>query len=245
MQIIFNDEQYSWNNTSLEDFLHKHQHTPSRWMDFFNKPIIDDQIHTISNFLKYEASQSITIYPNINNVFQSLYLTNPTTITTIIIGQDPYHDGAATGIAFDVPPGKKINPSLRNIKTEVLNSGYSDNPELSTWPEQGVLLINTALTVEKGSPQSHTEIWNEFTNELIQYIVNQTQKKRLVWLLMGSHAHSYAKNIPNRHIIIKTTHPSPLSAYKSTTKTQAFIGSCCFKTINEELAKIGHKKIKF
>jgi uracil-DNA glycosylase len=243
MEIIFNDEPNDWKNTSLETYLI--DNTPSGWSDFFNRENITDYIHTISNFLRHEASHDdITIYPNISNVFRALYMIHPEDIDIVIIGQDPYHDGAATGLAFDVANGNRPNPSLRNIMKELDSCGFNTNGHLTHWPEQGILLINTALTVRKASPGSHTKIWSLFTEELIGYIAN---RKKLIWLLMGSHAQSYAIMFPDdkKHVVIKTTHPSPLSACRSTKTTPAFIGSDCFRTINEELLKLGKSPIKF
>ena len=242
MQIIFENQEYSWSNTSLEEFLKSN--TPSGWIDFFNREDIKDMIHTISNFLAYEASHNITIYPSITNVFRSLYSIDLDNVDVIIIGQDPYHDGAATGLAFDVYDYQKPNPSLRNIIKELKSSGYETSTNLSVWPEQGVLLLNTALTVRQGSPGTHTEIWNEFTEKLIKYIGERNQ---LIWLLMGNHAQQFAKILPNgkKHICINTTHPSPLSALRSTKRTPAFIGSECFKTINEHLINIGKESIRW
>ena len=127
---------------------------------------------------------------------------------------------------------------------ELESCGFNTNGHLTHWPEQGILLINTALTVRKASPDSHTEIWSQFTEELIRYIAG---REKLIWLLMGSHAQSYAKMLPNskKHIVIKTTHPSPLSAYRSTKTTPSFIGSHCFRTINDELIKISKDPVKF
>lgn len=247
MDLNFSEIPNDWKNTDLKTFL-KHN-TPTQWQNFFEKESIVEKILTISNFLKYEAS-NVIIYPSVNNVFRSLYLVPIHNIKVIILGQDCYHCGAASGIAFDVLPSnihqpkRQINPSLRNIYTELENCGYTPekNGRLIHWCEQGVLLLNTALTVRAKSPGSHTELWEEFTTELIEYIVTMYKKfdKKLVWLMMGNFAQSYIPLIKkfghskNNHIIT-TTHPSPLSAYKSTKKSVAFIGSECFKQINQKL----------
>jgi len=246
MQIIFDDNTYDWTSTSLEDLLI--HHTPSGWTEFFNNELIKDRIHTISNYLRYEASHDgVIVYPAIDNVFRALYSIDLYNLDLVVIGQDPYHDGAATGLAFDVGVGRKMNPSLRNILRELDSCGFqhaSQTNRLTHWPDQGILMINTALTVRKGCPDSHTEIWSEFTEELIKYISN---KKQLVWLLMGTHAQSFAKSLPTskNHVVIRTTHPSPLAAFRSTKRAPAFIGSDCFKTINEALIRIGKEPIKF
>lgn len=244
MEIIFDDQRHEWCTTSLEEFLY--HNTPSGWTEFFNRPDIKEHIRTISNFLRYEASHAITIYPPINNVFRALYGIDINGLDLVIIGQDPYHNGAATGLAFDVAHGHKLNPSLRNIIKELDSCGFETTNSLTSWPEQGILMINTALTVRKGCPDSHTEIWSTFTNELIQYICHAGCQKQLIWLLMGTHAHSFADAIASKtNSIIKTTHPSPLSAFRSTKKASAFIGSGCFLTINEKLIRSGKEPIKF
>lgn len=235
-RFIFDDDFYLWNNTTLIDFLK--YHSPNNWQDFFNNPEQQEQLIRISGFLNHEA-KNVTIYPPINNVFKALYDTEPSNINLIILGQDCYHNGAATGRAFEVASGYKINPSLRNIYTELVNCGFNPNKNgnLEYLARQGVLLLNTALTVRKGSPESHVEIWSQFTENLIKYICKN--KTSCVWFLMGTKAQNYEKIIPKSHQIIKTTHPSPLSCYKSTKKIPAFIGSTCFTLINNELKKDG------
>ncbi len=246
MEIIFDNSSYNWSTISLQNFLS--DNTPSGWLDFFNQPDVKDNILTISNFLQYEASHSdVTIYPNINDVFKALYMVPIDSIRVIIIGQDPYHDGAATGLAFDVASGRKINPSLRNIYKELNNCGNSPKQtgRLLHWADQGVLLINTALTVRKGCPESHIEIWNQFSEKLLHYIIQYHKTNSIVWFLMGSKAHQYINIIPKSHHIIRTTHPSPLAAIRSTKKSVAFIGSGCFTEINNILTKYGTDPIIF
>ena len=241
MDIQFNDQQYCWKTSSLEEFLSSH--TPSQWLDFFQSEDIKDHLLTISNFLRYEASHDgVAVYPSINNVFRALYCTAPESIKVVILGQDPYHDGAATGIAFDVEPSRKQNPSLRNIIKEV-ETDDTHQHRLLDWATQGVLLLNTALTVRSKCPASHTEIWEPITIKLINFIGKS--KPKIIWLLMGSHAQQYETHIPSSHIIIRTTHPSPLSAHRATKRSVAFLGSGCFKIINDKLIKLGDDTIKF
>ena len=245
MEIFISDDINTWKTTELKIYLK--DNIPLGWYDFFKKDSIVEKIITISNFLKYEAT-NVTIYPSINNVFRSLYTVPLDKIKVIVLGQDCYHCGAASGIAFDVLPARhdekprKINPSLNNIYIELERSGFNVNKDgrLLHWCDQGVLLLNTALTVRSKSPGSHTELWEEFTTELIEYITTyyQENKKNLIWLLMGNFAQSYTpvikKHSNKYNHIITTTHPSPLSAYKSTKKSVAFIGSDCFKNINQK-----------
>ena len=235
-KFIFDDAEFSWKNTTLIDFL-KH-HSPHNWYDFFNNPEQQEQLIRISGFLNHEA-KNVTIYPSINNVFKALYDIDLPKLNLVILGQDCYHNGAATGRAFEVANGHNINPSLRNIYTEAINCGFNPNKNgnLEYLAKQGVLLLNTALTVRAKSPESHVEIWSQFTENLIKYICQQ--KTSCVWFLMGTKAQNYEKLIPKSHQIIKTTHPSPLSCYRSTKKIPAFIGSNCFTLINNELKKYG------
>ena len=255
MNLTFSEIPNNWKNTELKYFLQ--DNTPTGWSHFFKQESVIEKIITISNFLKYEAT-NVTIYPSLNNVFRALYMVPLDEIKIIIIGQDCYHCGAASGIAFDVLPGSEknntINPSLRNIYTELENSGYKIEKDgrLLHWCDQGILLLNTALTVRAKSPGSHTELWEEFTTELIEYIVTyfKKQNKHLIWLMMGNFAQSYIQNIKKfgklqLNHIITTTHPSPLSAYKSTKKSIAFIGSGCFKQINDKLSELKEMQIKF
>ena len=160
----------------------------------------------------------------------------------MIIGQDPYHDGAATGIAFDVDPSRKQNPSLRNIKKEAVSNGYQAT-RLLEWTSQGVLLLNTALTVRAKCPGSHAEIWESLIIKLINFI--EKSQPQIVWLLMGSHAHQYEQHIGSSHIVVRTTHPSPLAAARSTKRADAFIGSGCFTQINSHLKKLSRTPIQF
>ena len=241
MSIHFIDQHYCWKTTSLEEFLSTH--TPSNWTTFFNTPDVIDNIRTISNVLRYEASHdAVVIYPPINNVFRALYCTDPDSIKVVIIGQDPYHDGAATGIAFDVDPSRKQNPSLRNIKKEAVSNGYQAT-RLLEWTSQGVLLLNTALTVRAKCPGSHAEIWESVIIKLINFI--EKSQPQIVWLLMGSHAHQYEQHIGSSHIVVRTTHPSPLAAARSTKRADAFIGSGCFTQINSHLKKLSRAPIQF
>ena len=155
-----------------------------------------------------------------------------------MLGQDPYHNGSATGIAFSVEERggpkvlRELNPSLLNIRKEVENCGYqveNGKGDLTYWVKQGVFLINTALTVRESLAESHLNEWKIFTKELIKYI--STNKKKVVYLLLGGKAQQYQSyfNKSKEHIVVKTSHPSPLSA------RLGFLGSECFKEVNEYL----------
>lgn len=172
-----------------------------------------------------------TIYPERDSVFRCFAETPYHKINVVLIGQDPYHDGSACGLSFSNEGGGKISPSLRNILRE---SGRT-NPDLSSWAKQGVLLLNTALTVEKGKPCSHLEMWKEFTNFVIRRIL---EKDNVIWLLLGNNA----KNImpiqqTDNQVIVG--HPSPLN------RSVPFLGTGCFNRVNEKLILIGKQKIEW
>jgi uracil-DNA glycosylase len=224
--------------SSLKDVL-THS-TPKGWEYFFQS--VEPEITKISEEIE-KRKKVIDIYPPIHRVFNAFYYSSPQQIRIVIVGQDCYHNlGAATGLAFDVGGGNSINPSLKNIAKEVKNSGFEvdiSSGDLINWAEQHVFLINTALTVEKGKPESHLRLWEEFSYELLKYISNLDQP--IGWLLFGAKAQKFSPLIdkPN-HYMIKTSHPSPLSA---TSGANPFIGSRCFYNMNKWLERIKEKPI--
>lgn len=235
MNIIFKDDPYDYKILSLEEFIT--HNTPSGWKEFFSLNTVKNILHSISNNL-LESSKKEIIYPSMDNIFRAFYETKEEDVKVVIIGQDPYHNGSAVGLAFSVPSGVTLNPSVVNIKKEVQNCGYETDPKsgnLFSWARQGVLLINTALTVEKGEAESHLKIWSEFTKELIRYITNK--KDDLVFILWGDKAKLYKKYFSKDHLIVETSHPSPLSA------TRGFLGSECFTEANGHLLSLGKDEI--
>jgi uracil-DNA glycosylase len=161
-QISFVDEITNWKTTSLESFLV--YNTPSNWNDFFKIDEVKRELSKISIYLEQFTDQ--IIYPEIVNIFRSLYLSDPSSIKAIILGQDPYHNGSAIGLAFSVKRGNHVNPSLLNIYRELKRDGIiplSEDGDLHHWASQGILLLNTSLTVTKGNPCIHIKIWNRFT----------------------------------------------------------------------------------
>ena len=238
--ITFINNIYSWNVMSLFDFLAE-GNIPKGWEEFFIKN--SEILNNISEKIRNEKN---IVYPQINNVFRSFIPIN--NINDIIIGQDPYHngttefDGSAVGYCFSVKKGNNINPSLRNIYKELVLEGYNvkNDGDLSKWAKQGCFLLNTALTVIKGVPDSHTNVWSDFTENVITYVDNNC--KNIVWLLMGAKAHHFDMFI-NKNKIIKTSHPSPFSANRSVGEIPAFIGSNIFKDINIYLKSKGKNEI--
>ena len=176
-----------------------------------------------------------TIFPEKQNILNALKLTKLDNIKVVILGQDPYHGkGQAHGLSFSVPKGIKIPPSLRNIYKEIANEYEVEPPEsgdLTDWAKQGVLLLNSVLTVEKAKAASHQKKgWETFTDNLIQFINDHCEN--VVFLLWGSYAHKKGKVIDKRkHLVLESVHPSPLSAHRG------FFGCGHFKKANEYLTK--------
>lgn len=175
------------------------------------------------------------IYPSQHNVFRAFKEVPFDCVRVIILGQDPYHNpGSATGLAFDNPKTQKPSPSLRNILKEIqddLSEASLADTNVSSYlehlPSQGVLLLNTALTVEKGKPGSHLQLWRPFTYELIFQC--NARMSNVVWVLWGDKAQKYRKLITNpTHKIVVGAHPSPFS-YKK------FKGGKYFSEINNSL----------
>lgn len=183
-------------------------------------------------FIESEYSNK-TIYPPKTSLFQAFELTPLNQVKVVIIGQDPYHNpNQANGLAFSVNENVTLPPSLKNIYKEIERSfGYSmsNNGALSSWAKQGVLLLNTILTVEENKPLSHqNKGWETFTLEIIKAL--NALKQPICFLLFGQHAKQYEKHLNNpNHLVLKTVHPSPLSAHRG------FIGSDVFKKCNDYL----------
>jgi len=213
---------------------------PKEWLKVLDKEINSAYFANLENFLKKEW-KSKTIFPPKKDIFTALKLTPYSEVKVLILGQDPYHDdNQAHGLAFSVQNGVKLPPSLRNIYKELesdLGIPSSPSGNLESWAKQGVLLINTVLTVRAHQANSHSgKGWETFTDAIIK----ELNKKRepVIFLLWGGNA---AKKIPlidsKKHFIIKSPHPSPLSAYRG------FFGSQPFSKINKILKDRNSKVI--
>lgn len=195
----------------------------------FEKPYMRE----LGDFLRGEKAAGKQIYPPGSLIFNALNSTPLEQVKVVVIGQDPYHGpGQAHGLCFSVQPGVKTPPSLVNIYKELkrdLNIDMPSHGNLQHWAEQGVLLLNTSLTVEHGIAGSHAKIgWQTFTDRVIE-VVSQ-QQERLVFLLWGAHAQSKEKLIDSsKHLVLKSVHPSPLSAHRG------FIGNGHFSRTNKFL----------
>ncbi|MGL4773429.1 MAG: uracil-DNA glycosylase [Clostridium sp.] len=188
-----------------------------------------------------EEYGSKTIYPNTYDIYNALHYTNYPDVKVVILGQDPYHGpNQAHGLSFSVKPGVKIPPSLLNIYKELnsdLNCYIPNNGYLKKWADQGVLLLNTSLTVIEGKANSHKNIgWSIFTDKIISLLNDRTDP--VIFILWGNNAISKKKLITNpQHIILESVHPSPLSA------SRGFLGSKPFSKTNTYLKSMGKTPI--
>ena len=207
---------------------------PESWLkhlkDEFNKPYMVNLKEKLQNLKK----NKIIFYPPGSLIFNSFNLTPLEKIKVVILGQDPYHGpGQAHGLCFSVPKGVRPPPSLLNIYKELesdLDKKVNiQNGNLEAWANQGVFLLNTTLTVEKSKPLSHQGLgWSEFTDTVISLI--DKELKNIVFILWGSHAQSKKNLIDlNKHHILASPHPSPLSAHRG------FFGSKPFSKTNDFL----------
>ena len=212
---------------------------PSSWLQILKPEIKKEYYKNILNFLESEKKAWKTIYPEEKNIFNALKLTNFENIKIIILGQDPYHwKSEAHWLSFSVADWIKIPPSLRNIFKELWKLD-EENWNLENWAKQWVLLLNTVLTVEKDKANSHKNIWWEiFTDNIISKISDK--KENIVFLLWWNQAKQKAKLIDlNKHLVLETSHPSPLWSYRW------FLWSKCFIECNKYLEKNWKKKINW
>lgn len=194
----------------------------------------------LRQFLKQEY-KTRRIYPNMYDIFNSLRYTSYSAVKVVILGQDPYHGaGQAHGLCFSVKKGVAPPPSLQNIYKE-LQSDLGITPpthgELTDWAKQGVLLLNTVLTVREGAPNSHRGMgWELFTDRVIELL--NAREKPMVFLLWGGNAKAKGKLLTNpNHLVLTAAHPSPLSAY------HGFFGCRHFSKANAFLAQHGQQPV--
>ena len=205
--------------------------------DEFEQPYMKQ----LGEFLRREKAAGKVIYPPGPMIFQALNSTPLERVRVVILGQDPYHGaGQAHGLCFSVQPGVAPPPSLQNIFKELkrdLNLDIPSHGHLQHWADQGVLMLNTSLTVEQGVAGSHAKMgWQRLTDRVIEVI--SEKRSDVVFLLWGAHAQSKAKLIdPTRHLLLKSVHPSPLSAHRG------FIGNGHFSRANQFLKQRGLEPI--
>ena len=202
----------------------------------FGKPYFEQLVR----FLHQEKAAGKVIYPPGSQIFRAFELTPLDQVKVVILGQDPYHNpGEAMGLSFSVPDGVRMPPSLRNIFAEIesdLGVRMSGRPNLENWARQGVLLLNSILTVEAGKAASHRGIgWQEFTDAVIRTL--SERREGIVFLLWGNFAKAKAALIdPSRHHVLQAAHPSPLAG-------GAFFGCRHFSKTNQILVSEGKTPI--
>jgi uracil-DNA glycosylase len=211
-----------------------------QWKQSLTDVMSTNSAKELSDFISREREQ-FTIFPPDDQVFAALSYFSPTDVSVVILGQDPYHEhGQAHGLSFSVPAGVTIPPSLRNIFIERENDIGLQLPmhgTLTPWAQQGVLLLNTSLTVREGNAGSHAKKgWEAITDQIIRTVNGNTE--RCVFILWGAHAQAKKKLITqSHHAILEAPHPSPLSAYRG------FFGSAPFSRTNALLQEAGRAPI--
>jgi uracil-DNA glycosylase len=212
----------------------------NNWQQLLEDEFKKDYYMKLKNFL-LEEYRTKQIYPNIYDIFNALHYTDYDDVKVVILGQDPYHGpNQAHGLSFSVKPGIAPPPSLLNIYKELqedLGCYIPNHGFLKKWADQGVILLNTVLTVEAGKANSHKNMgWEIFTDKIID-LLNQREDP-IIFILWGSHAQSKGKIISHsKHYLIKSVHPSPLSSYRG------FFGSKPFSKANELLKTQGKTPI--
>lgn len=216
----------------------------NEWDEILSDLFSTEKYAEIREFLKKEYTEN-TIYPDMYNIFRCFKETPYNNVKAVILGQDPYHEeGQAQGLSFSVPNGVKFPPSLVNIFKELKSDLGYDAPksgDLLKWAKEGVLLLNTTLTVRKGLANSHKDCgWQWFTDEVIKKL--NERETPIVFILWGANARSKKKFInTKKHFIVESAHPSPLSCYngfwdsKPFSKTNEFLKSVNISQINWNL----------
>lgn len=214
------------------------------WSDFIAEQSQQTYLKDTLEYVAQKRSEGVTVFPPEQQVFSAFDATPFEQVKVVILGQDPYHGpDQAHGLCFSVLPGIKPPPSLANMYKELVQdiAGFSipEHGYLMPWAEQGVLLLNTVLTVEQGQAHSHKHLgWEQFTDRVIDEI-NQ-HSEGVVFLLWGAHAQKKGKSIDKtRHHVLHAPHPSPLSAHRG------FFGCQHFSRTNELLTSMGKTPINW
>ncbi len=212
------------------------------WNKILKEEMQKDYYQELQAFVQKRRSE-VRVFPEEKNVFNALELTPFESVKVVILGQDPYHGfGQAHGLSFSVQKGIPLPPSLKNIYKELqedIGGEFPTEGDLSHWAKQGVLLLNTVLTVEEGNANSHKgKGWERLTNRLIESL--NELKHPVIFILWGKPAQDKEKLIINpNHVILKAPHPSPLSAYRG------FFGSKPFSRVNGILIQQGQTPIRW
>ncbi len=219
------------------------EHLSKDWYSLLSKEFTSPYYFKLVDFLSSEYAKEKEIFPKKSHIFECFNKTPFSEVKVIILGQDPYHgEGQANGLSFSVQNKMKIPPSLKNIFKELssdLKGPPPLNGNLEKWAKQGVLLLNTVLTVEKAQANSHrNKGWEQFTDKIIELL--SKEKNHLVFILWGGPAQKKGKSIDTKkHLVLKSTHPSPLSSYRG------FFDSKPFSKTNSYLIKNKIGKINF
>ncbi len=214
----------------------------NNWKKYLKDEQEKDYYKKLIKFVE-EEYQNKVIFPKKEDIFKAFELTDYNNVKVVILGQDPYHgENQAEGLSFSVKNNQKKPPSLRNIFKELesdLNISFPEKNSLIPWSKEGVLLLNSTLTVEKGKPASHQKQgWEEFSDKIISLLNEKTTP--IVFILWGNFAKEKEKLISNKiHYIIKSAHPSPFSAHNG------FFGSKPFSKTNDFLIKNNIKPINW
>lgn len=216
---------------------------PEDWLVRLRPQFDQEYMSSLRTFLMEKKLEKTEVYPTSENIFRAFHRTSWDQVKVIILGQDPYHGpGQAHGLSFSVPDGVRLPPSLLNIYKELCSDIGCKMPKsgnLTPWADQGVLLLNSVLTVTAGQAASHQgKGWEIFTDAVISLLNKKTSP--LVFILWGSYALKKGALIdPERHLVLKSVHPSPLSAHRG------FFGSRPFSKTNTYLESVGAKTIRW
>lgn len=211
------------------------------WYELLKDKLESENFKNLCSWLNKEYKTK-TIYPKPENVFNAINNVKFDDVKVVIIGQDPYHGpNQAHGLSFSVEGNVAIPPSLQNIFKEInaeLGCYIPNNGNLTKWAKQGVLMLNSVLTVEAGKPNSHKgKGWEQITTAIIEML--NKREKPIVFLLWGANAKAIGKNInTSHHYVLTASHPSPMSANQG-----GWFGNGCFKKTNEILESLGEKPI--
>lgn len=222
----------------------EHIYIMMSWSKLIDSESKQDYLKETFEHVSQRRAEGVAVFPCDKDVFSAFDATKFDDVKVVILGQDPYHaEGQAHGLCFSVLPGVKTPPSLVNMYKELATDieGFiiPEHGYLKSWAQQGVLLLNTVLTVEQGKAHSHKSLgWEKFTDKVIETL-NQ-EKSGIIFLLWGAHAHKKGKNIDDtKHHVLKGVHPSPLSAYRG------FYGCKHFSQTNNLLKQQGKTEINW